>query len=943
MTAALPLRYRAIGPAVSGGRITAVTGSDVDPSRYYAGGADGGVFKSTDGGVTWSPIFDFAPVAAIGALALNRANPDDIWVGTGESNPRNTVEAGDGIWHSRDGGRSWTHLGLDGTYAISSIVIDPNDANDIVVGALGNPFAPTQDRGAYRTTDGGKHWQRTLFVAQDAGVSDIASDPANPRRLLAGVWEFQRTPWSASAGGYRGGIFASDDGGATWRQLRGGGLPTGPTGRIGLAISRSNPRRIYAEIQSREGAIWRSDDGGKTWKSFAKSTWVGYRGYYFSKIFVDPADQNHVLDLATLTSRSENGGASFSPVFNLNQYDDHALWWSKDGRRIIHGADTGVGISVDGGKNWFTPRDLPVSQVYHIGVNATFPYQVCVGLQDVNSWCGPAVAENSAGILNANWKYIAPGDGNYSVCDPVDPNLVWSTETNRSAGQVYITDLRTRASAEISPSQRFSEGLPAKNLPFRFDWMTPIAFTFTNPVRTLTAGNVVFETTDRGQHWTAISPDLTRNEKSHQGLSGGIISHDNTGAEFTDAITSVATTPLDPQLIWAAADEGMVHISRNLGATWTDVTPKQVPPWGRINVLEPSHADAGTAYIAVDRHTSGDARPYVLKTEDYGKRWTSIAGDLPRNLFLRCVREDPGTPKLLFVCTQRGVWASFDGGTHWQSLRLNMPASAIYDIEFFAPTHDLLAGTQGRGVYVLDDISPLELRAQGKIHASGLLPVRDAYRYFLQEAFSSRAAGDFFGENAPYGAVLNVYAERPLRQATIQIRDGAGALMRTLGVNSLRAGLNRIVWDLHTDGPVMWKQTPDAGPSEGPQVVPGSYTVQLRAQGIDSRQTLEVRAVSPDPALLAQYRARYRFLRGLFDDLSRINARLNVIGDTPERNALTSDYRSPLQMVMETPRLRERVMALIERVRSSDQAPTQSQLNEAQTLHRSIEQTLGAQ
>jgi photosystem II stability/assembly factor-like uncharacterized protein len=949
------LTYRSIGPAVTGGRITAVAGSEQDPYLYYAGGADGGVFKSVDGGVSWSPVFDRNPVAAIGAIAVSAANANDVWVGTGESNPRNTVEGGDGVWHSTDGGQTWTHAGLDETFAISSISVDPANPRVIVAGAFGTPFRQSTDRGVYRTTDGGRHWRKTLYVDASDGVSDVVRDPANSKHLLAGVWEFHRTPWSAAAGGYRGGIFASHDGGGTWERLRGGGLPNGPTGRIGLAISRTNPKRIYAVIQSKEAAIWRSDDGGKTWIRFEKSLWVGYRGYYFSKIFVDPANESRVLDLETLASRSEDGAASFKLIENLDQYDHHALWWSRDGRRIINGADTGVALSVNGGKTWFTPRDLPVSQVYHVGLSPQFPYTVCVGLQDVNSWCGPGIAANAAGILNRDWTLIAPGDGNYSVFEPNHPEYVWSSETERSAGQVYLTDLRTNQAREISPSQRFSEGMAVRDLPFRFDWMTPIAFTYSHPVAALVGGNVVFQTTDRGQHWERISPDLTRDENSHQAVSGGSISHDNTGAEFADAITSIVTTPLDPSLVWVATDDGLVQVSRDLGAHWSNVTPPEAPSWGRIDVIEAGHGSAGTAYVAVDHHMSnGDERPYLFATEDYGKGWTSISGDLPHDLFVRCIREDPVVTSLLFACTQRGVWASLDAGRHWQSLRLNMPASAVYDIELYEKTRDLVVGTQGRGVYVLDDIGPLEWLATSPNRVLTLLPPRTAYRYFLPQPYASSGAADFVGQNAPYGAVVSVFAPVATSKASARMLDASGNEVRSLHVDRLHAGFNRLQWDLRSNGPVLWKNAPanNAGQVEGPEVVPGAYTVEITAGGATQRQPLVVRATDDDTTTQAQFDERYGFLRGLYDDLSRVNQELNTLDAcirskcADEARAaslklkLTAGYQSQLEMVMVEPRLRERILALIERVDTSELPPTQGQLDEAATLHESVRQAL---
>lgn len=945
------LRYRAIGPAVSGGRVTAVAGSNRNPWLYYAGGADGGVFKTTDGGMSWTPLFDREPVAAVGAIAVDPSNDRSVWVGTGEANPRNSVASGDGIWHSADGGTTWKHLGLDGTFAISSIAVDPHRPKVVIVGALGTPFAPSADRGVYVTNDGGAHWRKSLYVDAVDGVSSIAMDPRDPGHLFAGVWEFHRTPWHATSGGVHGGIFATRDGGLTWKKLVGGGLPAGLTGRIGLSIAASNPRRIYAIVQARTGAIWRSDDGGKTWTTIDKSEWVGWRGYYFSTIATNPHNSGELIDLESTMARSEDAGKTWSMIGNVDQYDNHALWWSRDGRRIASGSDSGVAFSVDGGSTWYTPRNLPVAQVYHIGLSDDILYQVCVGLQDVFSWCGPGVAQNAIGILNRNWTMVAQGDGMYSLFDPQNRNLVWSTETNRSTGQVYLTNLRTLQAREVSPSQRFSEGMAAADMPYRFDWVTPIAFTYTTPPQTLVGGNVVFATSDLGNRWTILSPDLTRNEKSHQQASGGPIAGDRTGAEFADAIVSLMTTPLDPQTIFAGTDDGVVQLSRDGGRHWSDITPSPVPPWGRMAV-EPGRVAAGTAYVTVDRHMLADTRPYVFQTGNFGQRWSSIAGNLPRNLFLNCVREDPAQPGLLFACTQRGVWFTSNDGAFWRPLRLNMPASAVYDLEIEPHMHDLVVGTQGRGVWILDDITPLELLARGT--ARTLLPPRIAYRYFLQTPYATSGAGDFVGENAPYGAILNFHLDRTVTAATVRISDAHGAPIRTLTVKTLHAGITRVLWDLRTDGPTLWKYAVkgNMGPAEGPQVPPGTYTARALGPGLDATATIEVRATSENPTVLEDYRDRFAFLTGLYGDLSAIDAALNDIDEClksacsrRERSAivrveLTAGYRSPIEMVMTRPALRERVSALIERMGTSEAGPNQAQRDEAALLHREIRQAL---
>ena len=950
------LHYRTIGPAISGGRVTATAGSDRDPQLYYAGGADGGVFKSTNGGASWFPVFDKQPVAAIGSIALDTHNPNIVWVGTGEANPRNTVAPGDGIWYSRDGAQSWHHAGLDDAGAISSISIDPRDSNTIVVGALGQVFRDNTSRGIFRTTDGGTHWSRTLYVGPSTGVSDIVRLPDRPATMFAGLWEFRRRPWIMTSGGPSGGVYRSDDGGVSWHKLSGSGLPAGLTGRIGISASANY---LYARIQSKEGAIWRSMDRGDHWQRMPDSKFVGGRSFYFSRVFANPANPRRVLNLEGRASVSSDGAATFSQTIMSTGYDFHYAWWSKDGRRILVGSDEGLIFSHDGGEHWVQPYDLPFSQIYHVGLDHVMPYyHVCIGLQDNDSWCAPQSVPNTIGVLNRDWMTVAPGDGMWSVFDPLDQNLLWSSETSTSSGQVYLTDFRATQQISVSPVARYTFGVPASEQSYRFNWDTPVAFTTTAAPLTLVGGNVVFASSDRGQTWRTISPDLTRNDKTKQQASGGPIQHDMSDAEVYDTIMYIATTNLDSGLIWVGTDDGLVQLTRDSGAHWTNVTPKEMPPWSRVMGMEAGHYAAGTVYVAADDHMSGDDQAHLFLTDDFGVTWHSIAGDLPRNLFVRCIREDVKNPQLLYAGTQRGVWVSFDRGVHWNDLRLNMPPTAIYDLEIQPDQNDLVVGTHGRGVWILDDLSPLQQLTSVRGRMAALLAPRPAYRMFatspintsLYSAETQIPENLFSGQNAPAGAIINYYLATKARTApTIDIEDENGRVVRHLTGAAVTntAGMNRAVWDLKEDGPVLWNAsiTKDLEPQSGAEVLPGTFTVALNVDGSATRSRLSVKQDPRDPSSMEQYRQRHDFIASLISELSGVGTMLNAIdarqrvGMAPAtiKAELTSEPHFVGDEITKPGGLRERLLDLLGQVSTSFQAPTAPQLEEAATLRHLYE------
>ncbi|HEV2737753.1 MAG TPA: hypothetical protein VGU66_04145 [Candidatus Elarobacter sp.] len=944
------LAYRPIGPAISSGRTTAIAGSDRDPAVYYAGGAGGGVFKSTDGGVSWRPTFDRERVAPIGALAVSARDPNDVWAGTGEANPRNTVEEGAGVWHSADGGKTWRHAGLDDAGSVAAISLDPRDPRTVVAGVLGHVFRDGTTRGVFVTHDGGAHWARTLYLGPSSGVSDLVRVPDHPSTLFAGVWQFRRQPWTMSSGGPMGGLFRSDDGGATWRKLTGHGLPGGITGRIGVAAATGG--RVYAIVQSKEGEIWRSDDGGGAWHVMPHSALVGARPFYFSRLYVDPANRDRVVNVSLILSLSTNGARSFHSIATNAGWDYHSVWFSGDGRRVAVASDEGVVLSADGGRRWSQPYGLPFSQPYHVGFDSVMPsYAVCTGLQDNNSWCGPSSSDNGLGVLNRDWYIAGPGDGMWALFDPGDPNLVWTTSTNSDTGQIYVYDMRTKQTREVSPDARTTQDRLA-TLAHRFNWDPPIAFTADGAV--LAGGNVVFRSADRGRHWTVISPDLTRNEKSHQQTPGGPIDEDVSGAENADTILQIAPSKLAAGVIWIGTDDGLVQLSRDGGTTWKNVTPPAMPEWGRVYTVEPGHASAATAYVAVDHHMSGDDRPYLFVTDDFGATWSSIAGNLPPDQFARSVREDPKNHALLYAGTQRGVWTSFDRGRHWHPLRLNMPATAVYDLQIQPDANDLIVGSHGRGIWILDDLRPLQQWTAAQAAPVTLFAPRDAYLMWRTSPINSFTdgtlpEGDFVGENRPYGALLTYYLARPARAVAIEIADDKGRVIRRYTGKRVphHAGLNRYAWDLAEEGPVRWTGTyeQNRGPKEGAEAIPGTYTARLVVDGATTSQFVIVKRDPRDPAATEDYVKRHAFLAELNRWIGIVDTQLNALDARIARAApaqrpalealkhrLTLDPRN-IEDLKTPPQLRERLLDLLSRVSSSSfQAPTAAQETEAAAI-----------
>jgi photosystem II stability/assembly factor-like uncharacterized protein len=782
MKVSASIHFREIGPAISGGRVAAVVGVAGNPDVYYVGAADGGIFRTENGGTTWQALFQHQPVASIGALAIDPQNPSVIWAGTGEANVRNDVSYGDGIYESTDAGRHWKHLGLDHAFQISRIVVDPLHPDTVLAAAMGSPWQDDPDRGVYRTTDGGATWQKVLYTGPSVGISDLAMDPRNPEIVFAATYRFRRTPWSYSDGGPQDAIYKSIDGGRSWKRLSGNGLPALPVARIGLAIAASAPNVVYAVMGSNEGVLWRSDDAGEHWALVSKNQEVDARPFYFSHVEVDPKDPNHVFAISNDLLESTDGGHSFHTIAKKIHVDHHALWIDPAGSgRIIDGNDGGVALSVDNGKNWSFIHNLAIGQFYHIALGGGPLYEVCGGLQDNSAWCGPSQDKDPTGILDRAWITLNGGDGIYAIPAPDDPSLVYDSTQN---GVFMTFDRATQQVHDMEPYPRDFVGGGVASLPYRFAWGAALAVSPADPKVLYAGGNVVFKSEDRGRTWKPISPDLTRDDKSKQGSSGGPVLKDNSGAEVYDAIISMAVAQSDPNVIWVGTDDGEVQLTRDGGASWSNVSahlPK-LPAWSRVESIDVSASDPGDVLIAANRHYSGDFKPYLFRTTDYGAHWASISGNLPSDVYAHVVRRDLHDPDLYYAGLENGLYVSWDAGKKWYLFGLGLPNAAVYDLALDAHDNDLVVATHGRALWVLDDLAPFQTRGPEVTDAPlTLFHPADALRFWPWSLVEPLGDGAFYGQNPTYGAAFSYYLSKAVKEpGELVIADSSGKVVRTL-------------------------------------------------------------------------------------------------------------------------------------------------------------------
>lgn len=859
------LKFRNLGPVVAGGRVTSVAGIPGHPDTFYVGAAAGGVWKTVNGGTSWKAVFKHESTATIGAIAIAPSNPDVVWVGTGEGNIRNDITDGDGVYLSTDAGHSWRHVGLANAGQISRIVVDPHDPNTAFVAAIGHAWTPNKTRGVFKTTDGGKSWHKVLYIDDSTGAADLVMQPGNGEVLYAAMWHVRRLPWTLIDGGKTSGIYRSLDGGETWKKLE-KGLPTGDIGRIALAIAPSKPARLYALIGAKHGMLWRSDDRGDSWNAINDSHTLDVRPFYFSKIEVAPDNPDRVYFLAFRMQRSDDGGKTFKPADRGVHVDHHTLWIDPtDPSILVQGNDGGVFISRDAGAHWRFLDNLPIEQFYQVALSSAQPYTVCGGLQDNSGWCGPSSNYGRDGVTGQDWYVAAGGDGEYVVPAPSDPNIVYADSQD---GFMTRQDLTTKVTRLIRPTlEDVGETKPA-DLKYRFNWTAPIAVSETDANDVYIGANVVFHSTDGGEHWQVISPDLTRNDKSKQIVAGGPVQHDISSAENYDTILSITIAHTDPKVLWAGTDDGRVQVTRDGGKNWTEVghNMRGAPDWGRIYQIGVSPFAAGTAYVAVDAHMWGNRQVYVYRTDNYGRSWRSIDDGLPKNTPARVVREDPNQKGFLALGTDTGMYYSRDAGEHWHRLD-EFPTAPVWDLKFDKRTRDLVVATHGRGVFVLDNIRPLEqFSAATRKQSFHLFSAGPAVQWYRWSEDEGQPTG-YKAANAPYGAAIDYYLKTALADAgkakgkgdksaakdagagkvSIVVTDAAGARVAKFH-GPAKAGINRAVWNTRYQSAEELDFIKHPGKDKdhvnGPRVLPGTYTVTVTAAGASQKATVDV---VPDP------------------------------------------------------------------------------------------------
>ncbi len=830
------LGARNIGSATMSGRVSAIAAiRENGRLTVYVGAASGGVWKSSNGGTTFKPVFDKEAVESIGAVAIDPEAPKTIWVGTGEAWTRNSVSIGDGIYRSTDGGDSWTNMGLPNSERIAKIIVDPKDSNTVYACVPGKLWSDSEDRGVYKTTDGGKTWNKTLKGANlSTGCSMISMNPQDPKVLFAGMWDFRRKGWTFRSGGGSpdaasgSGFFQTADGGTTWTELdekSAKGLPAKPWGRVAVTIAPSKPNVVYALIESTRSALFRSEDGGKTWEERDRSNWMVWRPFYFANLIVDPKNENKVYKPDLILILSEDGGKSFSPIANGAHGDFHDVWVNPDNTdHLIAGDDGGIWYSYDRGNSWWKGNNLPISQFYHVSTDDADPYHVFGGLQDNSVWMGDS--QYPGGISNSRWENLLGGDGFWVFPDPADSSYVYAESQGGYIARVNRFTLDGRV---IKPQPNYGEGK------LRFNWNTPIHMSPNEKGTIYIGAQFLFRSADHGQSWDRISPDLTTNdpEKQKQEESGGV-TVDNSYAEMHTTIYSISESPRDGQTIWVGTDDGNLQLTRDGGKSWTNVVSNvpDLPKASWVSWVEASLYDPGTAYAAFDRHTFGDMEPHVFRTTDYGKTWTSIvaAGSGVRG-YAHVIKEDTESPNLLFLGTEFGLWISLDRGKHWAQYKGHeFPTVAVRDIVVQRRESDLVVATHGRGIWIIDDITPLrKMTPQVMAQEAVFLQAKPAEQRLPASGGWAEGSAVFTGPNPPDAALITYYQSKRhiFGKMKIEILDSQGKVVDTLPPNS-RRGISRVEWPMRLKAPhVPPAATAAFEASQGPRVLPGTYTVRM--------------------------------------------------------------------------------------------------------------------
>lgn len=892
------LEYRELGP-FRGGRSAACTGVPGDPMTYYFGAAGGGVWKTLDGGSNWKCVSDGYFGGSIGAVAVAPSNPNTIYVGGGEVTIRGNVSHGNGMWKSIDAGKTWQHIGLEDSHCVPRIRIDPKDENIVYAAVLGHLYGPSLQRGVFKSTDGGETWKRILHVSDEAGAVDLVMDPANARVLYASTWKVRRTPYSLESGGEGSGLWKSVDAGETWTNISGNkGLPKGTLGIIGVSVSPVNTSRVWAIVEAEDGGVFRSDNAGESWTRVNDERKLRQRAWYYTRIYASTQNLDEVYVVNVGFHRSTDGGRNFSSI-RTPHGDHHDLWIAPDdSQRMIIADDGGGQVTFDGGENWSTYYNQPTAQFYRVTTDNHFPYRI-YGAQQDNSTVRILHRTGTGRISEADWESTAGGESGHIAPDPLDPDIVYGGSYGG-----YLTRLNHKTgesrNIHVWPDNPMGSGAGANK--YRFQWNFPIFFSPHDPATLYTAANVLFKSNDEGQSWQQISPDLTRNEPKRLGSSGGPITKDNTSVEYYCTIFAAIESPHEAGVLWVGSDDGLVHVSKDAGKEWTNVTPPDLPDWSQINSIEPHPTEPGGLYVAATSYKSDDFKPYLFRTLDYGKTWTKITKGIDRKHFTRVIRADRGRPGLLYAGTESGMYVSFNDGKKWHPFQLNLPIVPITDLA--VKDDDLIVATQGRSFWILDDLSILhELNEE--------IMEKDFHVFVPNPTIrvrgrSRRGGSNPSGRDLPSGANLFLHvAELPDKGevATLDFMDEEGSLIRRYSTKpdkkqdermlELQEGLSRFSWDTRYpdaesfSGLVMW-----SGSTRGPRAAPGKYEARLKIGDISQSVTFEIQ---PDPRSTAteeDFKLQFEFLIEVRDKLSETHKAINTIRDL--RNQIKS-YTSRLK------------------------------------------------
>ncbi len=875
------VKYRSIGP-YRGGRSAAVAGDLQQKNTYYFGATGGGVWKTIDGGSNWKNISDKSFGGSIGAVSVAPSDPTILYVGEGEGTLRGNVSEGFGIWRTDDGGRNWRHLGLKDTRHILRIVIHPKNPDIVWVAAIGHLFGPNMERGIFKTTDGGKNWKKVLFVNDQTGCSDLVMEPGNPRVLYAGTWRIQRTPYSLESGGDGGGIWKSVDGGETWKNISSAkGLPGGLWGIVGVAVSSSNTDKVYALIENAKGGLFVSNDGGETWTLQSTDNNIRQRAWYYTKLFVDPKNENSVYVLNVNFLKSTDGGKSFKTI-RTPHGDHHDLWIDPENPdRMIVADDGGAQVTVNGGDDWSTYNNQPTAQFYRVSTDNHFPYRI-LGAQQDNSTVRILSRSNGGQISTDDWMPTAGAESGYVVADPENPDIVYG---GNYSGYLSRLDHKTGENRAVSvwPDDPLGGGIDVAK--YRFQWNFPIFFSPHNPKKLYAAGNHLFATETEGASWTALGGDLTTNDKLRQASSGGPITKDNTGVEVYSTIFTATESALEKDLLWTGSDDGLIHVSKDAGKTWENVTPKEAGKWMMWNCVEADPFKKGKAYFVGTKYKMDDFTPYIFKTEDYGKTWTKITNGIPALHFTRALRADHKRPGLLYAGTEYGMYISYDDGSNWKPFQLNLPMVPITDLAI--KENDLVVATQGRAFWVLDDLGMVQQKNNSIMDKNlFVFDVNDAYRYDGYQNINAKNAG----MNPPNGSVINYYLKEVGDSANVslQLMDKNKKLIKTFSTKAkdkadqleVSKGMNQFVWNMRYDsaekvkGLIIWH-----GTVPGPKAAPGKYFYKLKAEKDSAEGSFVIKANPVYKVSQQDYEEQFNFLLSVRDKFSEIQVAIRNINN----------------------------------------------------------------